>query len=82
MIDENFLSSNDHIYESSREKDLMSFYFRNVEERIASAKSRVHAKRIRDETVEAFMDDCLSDILHDLFENHCSSLIKKYWELQ
>ncbi|MCA9735704.1 MAG: hypothetical protein H6696_00280 [Deferribacteres bacterium] len=66
-------------FSTSREKELTARYFRYVDERIPAAKSIEHAQEICAELNQAFRDECISEILHDFLEYHCTTTIAEHW---
>ena len=65
--------------EISHQEELVIKYFYNIEEKIRNANSLEKANIICKNIIDAFKQECISEILIDTIESYLDSMIKKYW---
>ena len=66
--------------EISHQEELVIKYFYNIEEKIRNANSLEKANIICKNIIDAFKQECISEILIDTIESYLDSMIKKYWK--
>ena len=68
--------------EISHQEELVIKYFYNIEEKIRNANSLEKANIICKNIIDAFKQECISEILIDTIESYLDCMIKKYWKDQ
>lgn len=68
--------------EISHQEELIIKYFCDIEEKIRDANSLEQADIICKNIIDAFKQECISEILIDTIESYLDCMIKKYWKDQ